>query len=234
MVKYHIFYIGGALKNVVNKPVRDKYDLLILLLKTIQELLTPNSDTVNVLRISEKEKDVFKIIESENGKMKRIFYYNKYEEADMYTIQSCSFPFDIYKEDDNFIIQYTSRGKKLKFDSGAVSKIISIINIMNSEEVAWGDAWMHQMLEIFYGDNILEEINSNELFYIINDFLICDLGYVRFDKDPKHEEENHPLNHLDINMNNYSTYKIGLKNSLDIDSFSRIINNEFPVWFLRE
>ena len=46
MSNEYIFYIGTSLKKEVNKPIRNQLDIIILLLKTIQDLITPNSETV--------------------------------------------------------------------------------------------------------------------------------------------------------------------------------------------
>ena len=50
-------------------------------------------------------------------------------------------------------------------------------------------------------------------------------GYIRYDYDPVHENGRiHPLYHLDVNYSSNLTYKIGLKDALNMDAFQNFLD----------
>ena len=58
-----------------------------------------------------------------------------------------------------------------------------------------------------------------------------DLGYIRYDIDPEHENGRmHPLNHLDICLDTAATYKIGLDKKIEFDDFKNILDITNECW----
>lgn len=234
MSNEYIFYIGTSLKKEVNKPIRNQLDIIILLLKTIQDLITPNSETVTKKKTNEQFKDVLKIIipNQSKEKLQRIFFYKTYPDCDieeMYTIQSFCFPFKIMNEKE-LTIEYNYSGQNFKLNAYFISRMITIFNILKTEERTWGNDWMEEMLDILYEKE--NEENLNLLFYIINELLMFDYGYLRFDNDPKHQSDNHPRYHFDVHMDNKTTFKLGINNPLSIDKFIKSIDNNSEIIYL--
>lgn len=233
MSKQYTFFIGKSLGITLKNPIRNQCDIIKLLLDTIQNLCTPNSETLTVKRTNEDLRDVFKIVipNQPNEKIQRIFFYNNYpdyKDKTMYTIQSFCFPFKI-EVDEEIKIKYTVSNYDFILDAYYISKIVTIINLINSEEQTWGDDWIQEMIDIIYDES---ELNINQLFYIINDLLTYDFGYLRFDNDPKHEKVNHPRYHFDIHLDNKSTFKIGLNNDLSINQFISIVDNNSKINYI--
>ncbi|HDH4246564.1 TPA: hypothetical protein PI220_002622 [Staphylococcus aureus] len=186
-----------------------------------------------MVRTDETLKDVFVIVKPNqpNEKIQRIFFYNNYPDYNgktMYTIQSFSFPFKI-EIDKEIKLNYTISNYNLELDAYYISKITTIINLIDTEEQTWGDDWVQEMFDIIYDE---KEPNINQLFYIINDLLTYDFGYLRFDNDPKHEKENHPRYHFDIHLDNKTTFKVGINNILNIDQFIKIVDNNSEIKYI--
>lgn len=231
MSRDYIFYIDRELRALLSKPFRDRKDIILVLLKTVEKLLTPNSDTVRQHRTSEELKDVFKIFhpDSRGENQQRVFYYNAYNDensVDMYTIHSFHFPFSVNVEEDQILIYYKHSTIDKEINSYFLSRLTCIINLIDSGEYDWGDPWLDEMLNIFYSTS---NDDNKDLFYLVNDLLLMDFGYIRYDNDPRHEKVNHPRHHFDINLDKRVTYKIGLTEALNIDSFAKIIDNSKDV-----
>ena len=79
------------------------------------------------------------------------------------------------------------------------------------------------------------ENNHSEDFWLVFKYLLTyEVGYVRYDNDiegyknalQKGKPKSHPQYHLDINMSNQATYKIGLSNSYSLDEFIYVLDND--------
>lgn len=232
MSNFYTFYLGKELEKILEKPFKDSLDIIKVLLKTAEKLLTPNSDTINTKRSSENKRDVFKISypNSVGESQQRIFYYNvhaDYEGEKMYTIHSMNFPFKIEESDGcNYKLYYNHSTIKKYIDAYTLSRMVTVFNLIDDENYTWGDTWVEEMTNLLYPGS---GCDFEELFYIVNDLLMMDLGYLRYDNDPEHEDSNHPRHHLDIHLERRVTYKIGLNGELNIDLLSSIINNTCNV-----
>lgn len=231
MSEIYSYSIGKALRKVLKSPARSQFDLIKLLLETVREILTPNSDTYEINKEYQLETEILKIVFPNKSKerLQRIFYDIKYPDfkgKPMYTIQSISFPFQLMFEHNELDkIFYKTSSFQIELNSYIISKIFTIINILDTEELTWGKDWVQEIMEILYPSENDEVLNDGELFYLINDLMMLDFGYIRFDCDPKYENENHPLNHFDVNLDRRLTYKIGMKNPINIEEFIDIIDN---------
>lgn len=235
MSKCCTFYIDRELSYLLSKPFRNRKDIILILLKTVEKLLTPNSLTLQQRITTEESRDVFKVFQPDTSgeSQQRVFYYNLYEDdsyAEMYTIHSFHFPFTINVEDDPFLIRYKHSSIDKEINAYFLSRLTFIINLIDSGDYDWGDTWLDEMLEIYYSTN---GEDNRDLFYMVNDLLSMDFGYIRYDNDPKHEKENHPRHHFDINLDKRVTFKIGLTESLNIDNFAKIIDNNSEVKSIR-
>ena len=75
------------------------------------------------------------------------------------------------------------------------------------------EAWVY--LPYGYTD---EEVD--QCFGLILRMLSMELGYIRYDYDPDHENGTmHPLHHLDVNYSSQGTYKLGMNRKIQTDEF---------------
>ncbi len=234
MSKEFSFYLGKSLASELRKPIRSQLDLVKLSLKTAEQIITPNSGTKEV---EDKNCEGFRIVYPNlaNEKSQRIFFLNSYpdyQEKEMYTIQSFVFPFKLEKtESEEIKIWYSLPSNRIEMNAATISQITTLINIIDSQET-WGDTWVEELLDLLYGRN--RDIETQEIFYIVNEFLTFDFGYLRFDNDPKYEKENHPRYHIDVHMNNKATYKLGFHEAVNMKEFIELLDNNSLVRFIEK
>lgn len=235
MSKEYMFSLGKELEKKINSSIKDQLDLIKLCLETSRAILTEYSDTKEVYS---NEDEGFRIVYPNRQigrRMQRIFFYNRYEDVNdksMFTIQSFVYPLKIEKKEENKFKIFGDFPKvgKLEFNAAVISRLVTIINIIKKDEQSWGDSWVEELMDLLHGKN--DFIETTLLFYIVNEFLTFDFGYLRFDKDPKHEAVNHPIFHIDCHLDNRATYKIGLDAEMNISQFLDLIDNGSPVRYI--
>jgi len=87
---------------------------------------------------------------------------------------------------------------------------------------------------------LIQDLNlNNALEYkykkLLNHMFFQEDGYLRFDYD----EENcnghlHPLNHLDVNYSNSSTFKLGIKSRINFHTFWDILRSDTNCFYLEK
>lgn len=83
--------------------------------------------------------------------------------------------------------------------------------------------------EDLYCYNMLEDDNSvlDASIHLFEHFVFLEWGYVRFDYDPVHSNgQLHPASHLDVNFSRSFSYKLGLKERIDVDALISIIRSD--------
>jgi hypothetical protein len=139
-------------------------------------------------------------------KMSRLFFYkeNKYF--------SVAFPFTTVIDGNDVIELSSYSGKKL--DNKSISAVISILD---SEQFILNPS----LIDFYIEPNSIE---SSGLF-LLEEIFQFEPSYIRFDCDPENEKGKlHPLNHFDINYSQYSTFKLGLKETITTDYFENVQN----------
>lgn len=230
MNKEFRFSLGKELEDKVNSSIKNQLDLIRLSLETSRAILTEYSDTEEVF--SDKDEG-FRIVYPDSEirrKLQRIFFYNRYKDVNnksMFTIQSFVYPLKLEKVENNkFEIYFNSPTVgRVEINSEAISLLVSIINSINNEKQSWKEEWMERLIELL-------DDKDDLLFYIVIELLTFDFGYLRFDKDPKHEDINHPLFHIDCHMDNRATYKLGLDAEMNISQFLDLIDNGSSVRYI--
>lgn len=184
-------------ENVFFSPVRDKVDYTKLLVLAARQLLL-NMDSEDI-KVTSKMKLIV-------DKMSRLFFYkgNKYF--------SVAFPFTTVI-DGNEVVELTSySGKKL--DNKSISAVISILD---SDQFILNPS----LIDFYIEPNSIE---SSGLF-LLEEIFQFEPSYIRFECDPENEKGKlHPLNHLDINYSQYSTFKLGLKETITSAYFENVQN----------
>lgn len=147
-------------------------------------------------------------------KMSRLFFYktNKYF--------SVSFPFTAVVENNEVFSIATYTGRLVDFKS-----ISAVISILDSEPFKLNPSLIDFPIEPgsieLLGVSLLEEIFQFEP------------SYIRYDNDPENQNGKlHPLNHLDINYSQYSTFKLGVPKAITKSFFEDLQNTNTDCSFL--
>lgn len=195
----YYFSVNDIMMKKWNGIIRNKKDMILILLDTIKYI-----STMKIEKTNEKGNIVLEI-----DKMSRIFYCSENK------ITSFHFPFVVKQnEKGNLDVVYHST---FLLDSVVTSNLIAILENMDegNEE---------QSIDDFYSDfldNIDLNINEKDCTYywmVIRHLWQFEPGYIRYDYDDNAERvdvEMHPLNHLDICYSGNTTFKLGLEQRID-------------------
>lgn len=193
-------------------PLRSRKDVLLLLLYTIRVLvidhLPPDSNSCIGITIS---------------KMSRIFYSLENK------IFSVRFPFGIEQDEDRVKRVYDVVTKE-EIDTIFLSNLIEIFE--NLRDNCGYIYFLEMILEIEkkFGENYAERV-----WTILRNVLTCDLGYLRYECDDKHQKgQVHPLYHLDVYLDNPTTFKIGLDEDINLEMFKNILDVTTNCYYLRQ
>lgn len=84
-------------------------------------------------------------------------------------------------------------------------------------------------------ENGYEHEEIEQCFMLILRLLSMELGYIRYDYDPEHENGKfHPLHHLDINYSSKGTYKLGMNNKIQINDFVDLLDVKKECRYIKE
>lgn len=192
---------------MAEKPLRTKKDIIQLLLRTLSMMLA---------RISPGMKQ--EVIYVHIDKMNRIFYSLQSK------IFSVQFPFSIdIMDDENIRIYDVETG--LDIDFTMVSALTSVL-CGEYEEI-------EDMFCVIDDEASEKNISAKDLWHIVRRLLAYEVGYLRYDFDEEHVNGKlHPLNHLDINYEDQSTYKLGLENKIDYAILKNLVDTKTDCNFL--
>lgn len=147
--------------------------------------------------------------------MSRLFFFseNKY--------YSIVFPFHFLEKDGQYKIVFQSN---IEITPQLISKVISTITC---------DEFKAQCSLDFIEPicNAQDEC-GDDFWELLRELLLMEDGYIRYDLDQENydkaiknkEEHKHPLNHYDIFYSSNATFKVGLSNAIDNDSFIDLLN----------
>ncbi len=228
-------FLSHNLFEAANKPLREKSDVIELLLHTIPEVIIDESQDKNL--------GYFEIIVD---KMSRVIYSLK-RDGVVYKKFSFAFPFNIREDEVNELskwIVFDNSGRELNIQ--VVSVLLSLFN-----NELFNDEIDLEMDPLEFYDGIHEAIKDVDIDLVITDVIIWHFirklflfepGYLRYDFDDNPERCNqytHPLHHLDIYFSSNATFKLGVaKNNQDFsswkdDSFESLLNIKDPCYYLK-
>lgn len=193
---------------LMNKPIRKKEQLELLLLETIKTFIIGD-------------------IGNDNSVGKIVLYINKmnrfiYEIEDKIFSINCPFSYTKEKKDKNYIFKDSSLG--INIDSKLISSIITIIKNGNINS-------FEQMIDEII--DITEYENLQLTWEVLKQLHYIEYGYIRYDYDEEKENGRiHPLNHLDINFMNSNQFKIGLDKKITIEEFIDILDITTECYYL--
>ncbi len=211
MSKYIDFNMGKFMYELASKPLRTKRDLILLVLNTIRII------GINVSTGDKKGKIILKV-----DHMNRLFYEI---ENKIFTIQ---FPFSIeLKEENSFRVYDNYAG--VDIDNKIISLLIGMFENYDLEDITFESFFM----ELYQSADASEDVAAETLWILIKRIALFDVGYLRYDHDKEHEKgKMHPLDHLDINYESNSTYKIGLRSRILLEDMIDIVDISSECYFL--
>lgn len=233
MKKINIF-ISHKLFDAANKPLREKSDVIELLLNTIPEIIVDES--------LDKNLGSCEII---IDKMSRIIYTLK-KDGVVYKKFSFAFPFNIRQEENEFSkwVIFDNAGREIN------TQIVSILLILFNENLFNVDISLDIEPLEFY-ERIYQAIKDIDaelyitevvIWHFIRKLFLFEPGYLRydFDEDPERcDEINHPLHHLDFYFSSNATLKVGIaKDNQDFikwreNSFENLLDIKTPCFYLK-
>lgn len=155
-------------------------------------------------------------------------------------IFSFLFPFNISKKiyGKHEIISFSEKAIELNIDEPQLQMVEYFIkrNWFDEKHFIYS---MEERYDEFYEyfnnsyDENLDDLIKDKYFVLLNKLNMFEIGYLRYDYDEKYQNGDlHPLNHLDINYSNNSTFKIGLKKEFDEDLFCNLIDRKTNCLFI--
>lgn len=128
---------------------------------------------------------------------------------------------DIYTKEVKSI--YTTTGINCTLE--LISNAISILNDVNSNSI----------IEVYESRDVEDTFINMEAYKLLEYFWAHEPCYLRYDYDSLNSKGAlHPLNHLDVNISENGSYKIGLKSRLAPEEFENIVNKSTDCYYLIE
>lgn len=188
-------------------PVRDKIQIILMLMKLIKLMLieppveAPDGPYHMILKVN---------------KMSRLFLISPKKHF------SISFPFTVINEDHSIIF----KSKNLNYiNSKLTSDVIGFFNEhhnLSSSDVYDFIAPIDELV-----------IEEPDTWQFIKELLLFEEGYIRYDHDEKHVNgDKHPLHHLDIFYSSNPTFKIGLKKGYENQDLLDLLDLENECKYL--
>lgn len=207
-------------KSLFDFPIRSRFDSIKMLINTFDYLVnytSIDSDLTNYhFQIFIKNIDGY-----------RIFYLS---DNKIFTI--CS-PFRISIVNSHITIVHNLIGEISNMEISLLKRIFNEESIFMMKDAMNSYCLLEDIInEDFSNSNLLPNIVWELLINLINH----ESGYVRYDYDPENEkpEKIHPLHHLDISYNNYSTYKFGLHSRISIEDFIDIFDANTEQFYIKK
>ena len=204
--------IGEFFSEKVLRPVRNKQDVILLLLETLKLINDRENEITN-----ERGKVIICI-----DKMSRVFY-----ETNKKAFSIC-FPFSIEEKDERYFRIYDSLT-----DVEITLQMISLLISIFKKDGKLGESLESVMDFIIESAEDYEYKNIDDIWRMLFKLWYMEEGYIRYDYDPEHEnKEIHPLYHLDVNYSSGVTYKIGLNGALQIGGLKKILDTTTDCAYL--
>lgn len=197
---------GEYYREQFSKPVRNKQDMVRFILNVVNTLLI------------KQESDGGGVLWIKKDKMSRVFCF--LEEKYFSTV----FPFEIVNKNEvENERKIYDQVLNLELDNRKIVLLQRMLDQMNfvanSVETIIQEAYLDVAEDGYTDDEV------DQCFGLILRLLSMELGYIRYDYDPKHENGTvHPLHHLDVNYSSQGTYKFGLERKIQMDEFVDLLD----------
>lgn len=209
------------IRNIDSDVIRSRLDIIKIILHANEYLINEQYSVVSNIESMNKTQPFLYV-----DKMSRLFISEIFED-EIQKIYSITFPF-----------AYNINQRELSFNQIEFNNSINscLKSIISNFDVFFPET-MEKILEICWEackDNEFTDVMCESIVTILTELLTFDVGYIRYDYDEEHQNGvMHPLYHLDINYSNRSTYKIGLRQSINSIEFKSILDINQECWFVQ-
>lgn len=205
-LKEYNFFLHKSYNEFFEKRIKNKIDVIEILLKALGLILLMLNDPKINVRTSD---DIWKITLIVD-KMKRIFFLSDKK------FFSINFPFTIWSDSK---IYFWS----IWIDSKIISELMKIILTQKDSNYLYTQLYWE-----------IEGKYSDDTRKILNDLLIFEDGYIRYDYDEiRIKWKIHPFFHYDIFYSNPNTFKIWLNRWIKGKDFIDLLNINTNCHFIR-
>ncbi len=206
-MKEYSFGIDQRQVDQLFSPIRDKRDVVRLLMKIIKLMLVNAPPKA----IDTKGEVVLHV-----SKMSRIFFFSAFRYF------SICFPFTV--SDEEGFLAFSSGGI-IDVDSKTTSDVLSFINSDENFNVNCVYQFIEPILDISHYEP--------NFWMLLLKLLTLDDGYIRYDYDEENEQGLiHPKNHYDVFYSSNSTFKVGLKGKLKKEEMIDFVKSESDCHFI--
>lgn len=205
---------------IFDRAVRHKIDLMSLSLSLMIELIALD------VCFNLKEKTNFVLIKSKDTHRYCIITNNQIMSA----ILPFRFDFDMDVEFNHGgeIVDLNDLYILLMCVDKVKSEIDNAIDLLSDDIRALID-------EVLVVELKLDKIFEYKYKKLLNYMFFQEDGYLRFDYDEENSDGHlHPLNHIDINYSNTSTFKLGLKSRMDFHTFWDVLRSDTNCFYLEK
>lgn len=181
------------------RPIRKKRDIVQFILNVVSVVLI------------KQESEVQRTLWIKKEKMNRVFCFL----SDKYF--STVFPFEIEtRAEENYRVYDPNSNTEI--DNRKIALMERMLDLIDFEgktvEDIIEEAYLDVAVEGYTGDEV------DQCFGLVLRLLTMELGYIRYDYDPKNFKGRiHPLHHMDINYSSVGTYKLGLTRKIQMEEF---------------
>ncbi|WP_442603613.1 hypothetical protein [Paenibacillus sp. KN14-4R] len=208
MRKFKEYYLTVNLADILRSPIRNKSDIVWLLLNSLEVILSE-------IPVADRGYGIFSL---NINKMSRIFFAANIE-GYMKNF-SFTFPFTIHLE-DNSVKKLYSTNTKIGINKTIVRILLELAAEGFFKEKEQTPNIYDEMdalsVAIKNNINVDEDLDDYEekVWTIIKEFLLFEPGYLRYDFDEERADPDlHPLHHLDVFYSSQATFKLGLNESI--------------------
>jgi hypothetical protein len=206
-MKRYSFDIGDWEISNFFSAIREKRDVILLLMKTVKLINSPLSP----IEPNRKAGEIILLI----SKMSRLFFVSDVK------IFSIRFPFFVGESEEQFTI---SSVYVENIDSKLTSHIISFFSF--SEAFEFPDF-------LDFAEYLPDE--DERIWNLVRELLLFEDGYIRFDHDPRNANDKiHPLNHFDVFYTDQCSFKIGIHQKISVSEIIDFLDRGTECSYLEQ
>lgn len=228
-------FLSQNLFEAANLPLREKSDVINLLLLTVPEVL-----------INESVDRKIGYCEVIIDKMSRIVYTLQ-KDGIIYKQFSFAFPYYLKENLEEGLLKWIISDNNGEYlNSQMINVLLNLANEglfadnlnIEIEPLEFYDRILHAIKE----EDAIDFITDVQVWHFIRKLFLFEPGYIRYDFDDnvkRCNEITHPLHHLDFYFSSNATFKIGVaKDNHDFskwmdNSFENLLNVKAPCYYLK-
>jgi hypothetical protein len=230
------FFLSHTLAELASKPIREKSEVIHLLLSALQEIIFADESIDNNLGYGELLVD----------KSSRLTFTLQREDGTVHKRFSFSFPFQLIKQPNpELLTTWIIIDNYIEIDSQIISILTSLSNekwFEDSIDDSSEPLMFYEQILVAVKEANLSIITDKEIWHLVRKLFLFEPGYLRYDFDETDRASpiSHPVHHLDIFFSNRATFKLGLFDSViqkkewPQTGLENILNSSYPCFYVHE